>query len=181
MNGLKCPNCGLVNMISADACYRCGTSLTNLPPTAEVSVPIEKTFQAREFNSAATTGSDGIPQDNELGRKTYFWYRVYLGVMVVLNLLVSGLGIFITFFSDYARDPAQAEEMMISGIIYAVLGVPFAAAFAVAFFLPRKSWNWIVGIVFIAFGMTSCCFLPAVVPLLIYWIKPETKAYFGRN
>jgi hypothetical protein len=32
-----------------------------------------------------------------------------------------------------------------------------------------------------AIGMTSCCFLPFLIPLLIYWLKPETKAYFGRN
>jgi hypothetical protein len=29
--------------------------------------------------------------------------------------------------------------------------------------------------------MTSVCCIPACVPLLIYWIKPETKAYFGRT
>ena len=180
MNGIKCPNCGLVNMTSATQCYRCNTSLADLPPTAEVSVPVEDTFQAQEFNTQAAYVSD-IPQDNELGRKTYFWYRVYLGVMVALNLCVSGLGIFLTYFSQYAETSAETEEMFLTGIIYAVLGVPFAIMFAVPMFLPRKSWNWIVGIVFIAFGMTSCCFIPAVVPLLIYWMKPETKAYFGRN
>jgi hypothetical protein len=29
--------------------------------------------------------------------------------------------------------------------------------------------------------MTSACFLPACIPLLIYWIKPDVKAYFGRT
>jgi len=28
--------------------------------------------------------------------------------------------------------------------------------------------------------LTSCCILPAAVPLLIYWVKPETKAWFNR-
>jgi Na+/pantothenate symporter len=67
------------------------------------------------------------------------------------------------------------------GIFYAVLGVIFFIIFAVALVLPRKPYNWIVGIVMMALGMTSCCFLPFLIPLLIYWIKPETKAYFGRN
>jgi hypothetical protein len=33
--------------------------------------------------------------------------------------------------------------------------------------------------VIICLGMTSACFLPVCIPLLIFWIKPETKLYFG--
>jgi hypothetical protein len=61
------------------------------------------------------------------------------------------------------------------------LGAALAVVFAVALFLPRRRWNWIVGIVIIALGMTSCCFAPFLIPLIVYWVKPETKAYFGRN
>jgi hypothetical protein len=28
--------------------------------------------------------------------------------------------------------------------------------------------------------MTSACFLPFCIPLLIFWLKPEAKHYFGR-
>jgi hypothetical protein len=35
--------------------------------------------------------------------------------------------------------------------------------------------------VLICIGMNSCCLLPASIPLLIFWIKPETKTYFGRK
>ncbi len=27
--------------------------------------------------------------------------------------------------------------------------------------------------------MTSCCLLPAVIPLLIYWLKPGVKNWFN--
>jgi hypothetical protein len=37
---------------------------------------------------------------------------------------------------------------------------------------------WIYGIVLIALGMTSACFVPACIPLLIYWLKPDAKSYF---
>ncbi|HXG82737.1 MAG TPA: hypothetical protein VNI84_01810 [Pyrinomonadaceae bacterium] len=79
-------------------------------------------------------------------------------------------------------DTAQsAREMTFIGIIYAVMGAIFLAVFVVFLFLPRKPYNWIVGIVAMALGMTSCCLLPALIPLLIYWVKPETKVFFGRS
>jgi hypothetical protein len=29
--------------------------------------------------------------------------------------------------------------------------------------------------------MLTCCTLPAAIPILIAWLKPETKAAFGRR
>jgi len=48
-------------------------------------------------------------------------------------------------------------------------------------FLRPKPWVWIYDLVIICMGMTSACFLPAAIPLLIYWLKPEVKAHFGRT
>ena len=121
-----------------------------------------------------------VPQSNELGRKTFFWYRVYLAVLAFLYLAVTVLGIGIAIIRPDTRDQSP-EEMLIMGIVYAVVGAVFFVLFAVALFLPPKPFNWIVGIIAIAVGMTSCCFIPFCVPLLIFWMKPETKAFFGRS
>jgi hypothetical protein len=116
----------------------------------------------------------------ETARKTFFWYRVYCAAMALLYIGLAAVGIYLATepleSSSYERD--QTELM---GIIYAIIGTAFFLLFAVALVLPRKPYNWIVGIVMMAIGMTSCCTLPAVVPLLIYWVKPETQAYFGRK
>lgn len=117
---------------------------------------------------------------NETGRKTFFWYRVYCAVLAVLYLALIAFGVFLAAFQPPTRQYEQ-QEVFIAGILYAVLGAVFFLVFAVAFFLPPKPYNWIVGIVMMAIGMTSCCFIPFVVPLLIFWLKPETKAFFGRN
>ena len=116
----------------------------------------------------------------ETARKTFFWYRVYVAVMAVLYLLLAVVGIVMAVipFETSARD---REQLVIIGIVYAILGAIFFLVFAVAFFLPPKPYNWIVGIVMLAIGMTSCCTLPAVIPLLIFWVKPETQAFFGRK
>lgn len=178
MNGIKCPNCDLVNMVNASVCHRCQSSLENLPQTAQVSVPIEETFQAQAF---ATSNQADFSMDNELGSKTYFWFRIYLGAMAALYLAVIVFGSIAAYFSQYETNSQEAQELFITGIIYAVIGVPFFLAFAIGLFIPRKPWGWIAGMVYICIGMTSCCFLPAVIPLLIFWLKPETQAYFGRN
>lgn len=123
-----------------------------------------------------------IAPNNDLGRKTFFWYRVYCAVMVLLYLLVIGLGLFLLLAPPTAGTREYSpQELTIMGGVYIAVGAVLFLIFAVALFLPPKPYNWIVGIVLMALGMTSCCFLPFLIPLLIYWLKPETKAYFGRN
>jgi hypothetical protein len=36
-------------------------------------------------------------------------------------------------------------------------------------------------LVLICIGMTSCCILPAAIPLLIFWLKPEAKNWFHQG
>src|SRR5687768_9369502 len=112
----------------------------------------------------------------ETGRKTFFWYRVYCTSMAVLYLAVAVIGIVLAVV-PFEGSPRDREQMLIMGVIYAILGVVFFLVFAVAVFLPPKPYNWIVGIVMLAIGMTSCCLLPAVIPLLIFWVKPETQTF----
>jgi len=117
---------------------------------------------------------------NELGRKTFFWYRVYCAVLVILYLSVTAAGIALAVFQPEIPD-YKPQELLIMGIVYALVGAFFFLVFVVALFLPPKPYNWIVGIVMMAIGMTSCCFLPFVIPLFVFWIKPETQAFFGRK
>lgn len=118
---------------------------------------------------------------NETGRKTFFWYRVYCAVLICLYLALTVLGLILIFGQSIQTQEYNPQELMLVGYIYAVLGAILFLLFAVAIFLPPKPYNWIVGIVMMAIGMTSCCFVPFLVPLFIFWLKPETKAFFGRT
>lgn len=117
---------------------------------------------------------------NETGRKTFFWYRVYCAVLSLLYLATIVLGVFLLIYQPPTRE-YDSQQIVIVSVAYIIFGAIFLIASTIALFLPPKPYNWIVGIVMLAIGMTSCCFLPAVVPLFIYWMKPETKAFFGRN
>lgn len=184
MNAVRCPQCGLINQTSAVECQQCRFPFTHLPDTAFVSVPAtdyERTLGY--YAPPPIINAPAIFPDNETGRKTHFWYKIYCALMALLYLAVFGIGIFLTVMATQAplgmrrNDPPFA----IVGPIYAFMGLLFAIPFIGALFLPRTPWNWVVGIVLIALGMTSICCLPALIPLLIYWLKPETQAYFGRN
>lgn len=111
------------------------------------------------------------------------WYKAYCGAMVLMYLLCALFGaaallIDPSLLEDQAGDMA---DLRIQGAIFLVLGVPLAMLYLVAALLPAKPWTWVVGIVAIAFALSSCCCVPVAAPLLIYWLKPETKAYFGRS
>ena len=107
------------------------------------------------------------------------WFVAYCVVMAVIYLLVCAAGVFFLAADPaaLATEPAEAKLM---GVVMLALGLVLAVPFAAAPFLPRRPWVWVYGIVLIALGMTSVCTLPAAIPLLVYWINDETKAYFGR-
>lgn len=109
------------------------------------------------------------------------WYKVYAGFMAVLYL---GCGLFsLAIMGGALEDPDEGMDRAFSKIFggfLLALSAALLAAFALPFLLRPRPWLWIYGIVLIGIGLTSACTLPACVPLLIFWFKPETKAYFGR-
>lgn len=111
------------------------------------------------------------------------WFLAYAIFMALLYLLCFVAGILILTLgadalADSGQDPMEAK---IQGWVLLVIGLPLAIAFAVGAMLPRRPWVWIYDLVLIALGLTSVCCMPATIPLLIFWIKSETKVWFGRS
>jgi hypothetical protein len=107
---------------------------------------------------------------------------MYAGAMALLYAAVTVGGVAMIFFRGELVDEATpVEEIVITGAILAAMGALFFVIFAFGTFIPSRPWAWIVGIVLIGVGMTSCCCLPASIPLLILWLKPEAQVYFGRR
>lgn len=105
------------------------------------------------------------------------WYVAFCAAMVVMWLVLVILGL--SFILSGPPNPEMsAGEARVMGLIFIVLGAALMAPYAAAPFLPRRRWAWVLGIVLIALSMTGACCLPAAIPLLIFWVKPETKAFF---
>jgi hypothetical protein len=128
-------------------------------------------------------GTPGTPPHLPLSAPpVVFWYRMYAGAMAFLYAAVTLGGLAMIFFRDELADQATpVEEILITGVILIAMGGLFFVIFALGTFIPSRPWAWIVGIILIGVGMTSCCCLPASIPLLVFWLKPEAQAYFGRG
>ena len=109
----------------------------------------------------------------------YKWFVVYCVLMALVYLVTAVMGI-VFMFAEPDRD-MSAEEARLMGAVFLILGLVFFVPYALAPFLPRTSWVWVFGLVLICIGLSSACCLPACIPLLIYWLKPEMKAFYGRD
>lgn len=106
------------------------------------------------------------------------WYVAYCMAMALLYLFCIAAGFFV-LVSNEARSEREAMEARIMGAIFIGAGLALLIPFAAGPLLPRRRWAWVVGLILICIGLTSACCLPAAIPLLIWWLKPETKAYYN--
>jgi MFS family permease len=110
------------------------------------------------------------------------WYKVYAGLMAAMYLMMLIAGTTVPLWDPEGMDlDADDPPPWVISLIIGCVSFPFAAAFIAAFFVPVKPWAWIYHLVLICFGFGSICCMVVAIPLLIFWIKPETKAYFGHT
>lgn len=110
--------------------------------------------------------------------KCLFWFKVYAGFLAFIYLVLAAAGGVLLALPSLA---GEERFLGVLGVVYLALGVVFAVAFLVPFFLKPGPFAWVYGLVLICIGFSGCPTVFASVALLIYWIKPETKAYFGKS
>jgi hypothetical protein len=111
----------------------------------------------------------------------WVWFVIYCILLCIACLFWLGVGLFMLIAGPHLGGEADQLPMRLAGVIYLLMGFVVLIPTAVGPFLPAKPWAWVYGLVLIAIGFTSCCCIPFSVPLLVYWIKPETRAHFGRE
>ena len=110
--------------------------------------------------------------------KAYKWFVAYCIAMALLYLTLALMGIVFGFIEpDREMSPEEAKLM---GVVFIIMGLVFSVPYGLAPFLRRTSGVWVFGLVLICLGLTSACCLPVCIPLLIHWLKPEMKAFYGR-
>jgi hypothetical protein len=62
-----------------------------------------------------------------------------------------------------------------------LVALPLAAGCCLALLLPRKHWVWTYDMILICLGIGVVVLLPVCIPLLIFWTRPQTKAWFSPN
>jgi MFS family permease len=180
-----------------------GEALIGPPPTSVSSTTLPVTVAVprrthRRIGAHTPPGGDARPvtlvafDPRQLRRSV-------VSVLVIVTLWLLALGVFtaighflfilmLSWLFAIAMEPAidrltargmrRGTATGIVGGTVVLVGLVLAALFGAGPLLPRRSWAWVFGLVLIVIGMGSMCCLPATVPLLIWWLKPETKAYF---
>jgi len=44
---------------------------------------------------------------------------------------------------------------------------------------PARPWSWKLGLLIFALALAQVVWTPICVPLMVYWLKPDNRAYFG--
>jgi hypothetical protein len=107
------------------------------------------------------------------------WFKLYSGFLSFLYLLCAGASLIFLLVDpvELEMDPVAAKLV---GVGLLVVGLALFVACLLPLLLPRKPWVWIYDLVIICIGFTGCTW-PVCIPLIIYWLKPETKRYFGKR
>jgi hypothetical protein len=124
--------------------------------------------------------SDWQPQydDEPLTRPGVIpWFRVYCTGMGLIYSACIAWGIWLICHSKSGGRESELDWLFGSGFV--AVSLPLALGFFLALVLPKRRWAWIYGLVLICIGLSSACFLPVCLPVLIHWIKPATKTFFG--
>ena len=107
--------------------------------------------------------------------KVVTWFRAYAAMMSLI-----GVALLLILLFALVRVQQMLPEAEIQAGMLACIGISLLAVHLPALCLPRKPGVWTYDLVVIGLGLSSC-FVFFCIPLLIYWIKRETKQYFGRS
>lgn len=100
------------------------------------------------------------------------WCKLYLAIFFLVYLASAG-------FALYLVSRHHAGNVF-SGLFLLLLSIPLCLSHAIPFFVAPRPWVWMFVLVLICLGLTIPCTLPATVPLLLTWLRPEAKRYYGK-
>ena len=109
--------------------------------------------------------------------KVIRWFKVYSVVQCVLYLAFS----LFFFFAYQAETESEKKGAHIGAALTLVVALGFLGAWILPRVVPPRPWLWIYNLVILEIGSLNIFMLPASIPLLKNWRKPETKRYFGKS
>ena len=107
-----------------------------------------------------------------------FYFRLYAALMLTLCGLSFLFGMFdLVKTLATAGGPPSVNDWIGAGILL-VLGILGSVPYLIPLVGGRRPWVHTLGTIAIALPMTSMCCLPIAVPVLIIWLKPETRRWY---
>ncbi|QIF00154.1 hypothetical protein [Roseimicrobium sp. ORNL1] len=140
---------------------------------------LQATFFACRIETRGETCAPMMPARTTVFPRVVLWFRVYGWFMVAYSLGIAALSLVFFLMSPEDLDMTRGEAVVLGSILLA-MGVIFAVAHVPPLVSAPRPWSWVYSLVIICLGLSSCAVV-ACVPLLIFWLKPEVKAYYGKE
>ena len=107
-----------------------------------------------------------------------YWYRVYAALMTFIYFISFAGSLLALVFGKHWMREAEMPPWLIGGylLFLAFMSLGLGGIFVASFFLKPSPGAWTYHIILICLGMTSACFIPFSVPLLIFWLQDPVKA-----
>lgn len=121
--------------------------------------------------------------EEERPPEAVYYFRIYLIVMLLSLLGFFGLGMWMMLEGMVTPIiSTHHRREFIPGLFIATVSFIFIVPHAIALFSGRAKWAYTLAVVLIGLSMlwNTCC-LPITIPLLIVWMKPETKRWYGMD
>lgn len=111
--------------------------------------------------------------------KVILWFHVYAGLMAAMYFFLSVVVMGLLFFvGEELGDGGEYDFVFFLGLVVFCFFLCFV--FLLPVLVPRRPWVWVYSLILICIGLTSICTLPATIPLLIFWLKPEVKQAYAK-
>jgi C4-dicarboxylate transporter len=111
--------------------------------------------------------------------KVVVLFKVYCWLCAAFS--IAAIIFFFWNFFDIEDHEVYATENRMLIMLFAVLCLFPLTASLMGIILKPQPWVWIYNLILICLGMTTGWLVPFCIPLLLFWAKQETKAYYNRT
>lgn len=108
---------------------------------------------------------------------TYF--RVYTVAVALFDVIVMGLGYWMIISPAVSATVTPNVASLFTGLVWTFLSGVHLIASIIALVGGRKRWVHTLGFVLIILSLTSCCFAPFAIAVLIAFNNPQVKQYYS--
>ncbi len=114
-------------------------------------------------------------------RPIVIWlFKLYCVFIILCGLFSIGFGGVVLTFNPPAPSPARTEGIQIAAL-YFFMGAASALPALLGIFIPRKPWGWTYSMILLGLSMLGCVCIPPAVLLLIFYLRPNVKAFYGKT
>jgi hypothetical protein len=112
----------------------------------------------------------------ERAPEAVLFFRIYVGIIALACVALLGSGLY--QLVDGALGPAADRSRAAGGIVSVAMATLFGTPCLIALLAGRRPWVHTIGTIVIVLTMTTACCIPLAIPMLVVWLKPETRRWY---